>query len=57
MIRQSFSWWCFADKGLEPKALLAGAREIGYEAVDLIEEELWPVAKAAGLRISAALAS
>jgi hydroxypyruvate isomerase len=53
MIRQSFSWWCFADKGLEPKALLAGAREIGYEAVDLIEEELWPVAKAAGLRISA----
>jgi hydroxypyruvate isomerase len=53
MIRQSFSWWCFADKGLQPEALLAGAREIGYEAVDLIDEELWPLAKAAGLRISA----
>jgi hydroxypyruvate isomerase len=53
MIRQSFSWWCFENRGLETDALLQGAKEIGYEAVDLIGEELWPVAKAAGLRISA----
>jgi hydroxypyruvate isomerase len=53
MIRQSFSWWCFENKGLQPEALLAGAREIGYEAVDLIDEELWPLVTKCGLSISA----
>ena len=52
-LRQSFSWWCFADRGLEPEALLAAAAEIGYEAVDLINEELWPLAVQQGLRIAA----
>ncbi len=43
-LSQSFSWWCFADRGLEPEALLAAAAKIVYEAVDLIDEELWPLA-------------
>ena len=50
---QSFSWWCFANRGLGPEALLAVAAKIGYEAVDLIEEELWPLAVRQGLRIAA----
>jgi len=53
MIRQSFSWWCFENRGVEPGALLAGAAKIGYAGVDLIGEELWPVAKRCGLAISA----
>lgn len=52
-IQQSFSWWCFANRGVEPGALLAGAAKIGYHGVDLIGEELWPLAREAGLRISA----
>jgi hydroxypyruvate isomerase len=52
-IRQSFSWWCFANKGLPPETLLAGAAKIGYDAVDLIDEEFWPAARRAGLAISA----
>jgi hydroxypyruvate isomerase len=52
-LRQSFSWWCFANRGLEPEALLSTAKKIGYEAVDLIDEELWPLATKQGLRIAA----
>lgn len=52
-LRQSFSWWCFANRGLEPEALLAATAKIGYTGVDLIEEALWPMAKQHGLAISA----
>jgi hydroxypyruvate isomerase len=52
-LRQSFSWWCYANRGIEPEALLTGAREIGYEGVDLVDEPLWPLARKAGLTISA----
>ncbi|MDD5199489.1 MAG: TIM barrel protein [Terrimicrobiaceae bacterium] len=52
-LRQSFSWWCFANRGVEPGELLSGARKIGYQGVDLIDEALWPAAKANGLAISA----
>jgi hydroxypyruvate isomerase len=52
-LRQSFSWWCFANRGLEPEALLAAAVKIGYEAVDLIDEKFWPLAQQHGLRIAA----
>jgi hydroxypyruvate isomerase len=52
-LRQSFSWWCYANRGLEPEALLAAAAKIGYEAVDLIGEEFWPLVKKHGLRLAA----
>ena len=51
-IKQSFSWWCFANRGAEPKDLLAKAREIGYEAVELIPREQWDAARSAGLVIA-----
>ena len=53
MINQSFSWWCFEKRGVEPVALLAGAAKIGYTGVDLIEEALWPMVEGFGLSISA----
>jgi hydroxypyruvate isomerase len=53
MIRQSFAWWCFANRGVETNALLEGAAKIGYEGVDLIDEALWPFAKSYGLDIIA----
>jgi hydroxypyruvate isomerase len=52
-IRQSFSWWCFENRGVEPDALLAAAAKIGYQGVDLIDEALWPAAQKQGLRIVA----
>lgn len=52
MLHQSFAWWCFANRGVEPDALLSGAANIGYEGVDLIGEEHWLTAKQYGLRIA-----
>jgi len=52
-LRQGFCWWCFADRGTTPEALLAGAAKIGYEGVDLLEEALWPVARDNGLTVAA----
>jgi hydroxypyruvate isomerase len=53
MIRQSFSYWCVERRGIEPEALLAGAARIGYAAVDLIDESLWPLVRKAGLALAA----
>jgi hydroxypyruvate isomerase len=52
-LRQSFSWWCYANRGIEPDALLSGAAKLGYQGVDLIDEPLWPLAHKHGLTISA----
>ncbi len=52
-ISQSLSWWCFQNRGVEPDALLSGAAKIGYQAIDLIDEALWPAVKRHGLSVSA----
>jgi hydroxypyruvate isomerase len=50
-LRQGFSYWCFSNRGVEDDQLLAGAARIGYEGVELIDENLWPMARDHGLRI------
>jgi hydroxypyruvate isomerase len=52
-IRQSFSWWCVAGQAKDPEKFLRAARQIGYEAVELIPQELWDTARQAGLMIAA----
>ncbi len=52
-LKQSFSWWCFANKGVEALPLLKAAAKIGYDAVELIEPALWPIAHDAGLKVAA----
>jgi hydroxypyruvate isomerase len=52
-LRQSFSWWCFANRGIDDETLLAAAARIGYEGVDLIDEHLWPAAQRHGLVVTA----
>lgn len=51
--KQGFAWWCNANRGIDPADLLAGAAQIGFEGVDLLDEALWPLAKENGLTISA----
>jgi len=53
MISQAFSFWCLTNRGVEPEKLLAGAAKIGYDGIDLIGEDLWPLVKKHGLKISA----
>ncbi|GHC01556.1 hydroxypyruvate isomerase family protein [Cerasicoccus arenae] len=50
-IKQSFCWWSYAQRGVENEALLSAAKRIGYEGVELIQPELWPMAQDAGLNI------
>lgn len=51
--KQSFAFWCFRDRGVDPARLLAAAAEVGYAGVDLIDEPLWPVVREHGLAIAA----
>jgi hydroxypyruvate isomerase len=51
-IKQSVCWWCFAKRGLEPEQLLRAAANIGYQAVELVEPEHWPLVKEYGLTIA-----
>ncbi len=52
-IKQSFAWWCFARGGTQPEQLVRAAVEIGYEAVDLVSQDHWPLLKSYGLKIAA----
>ncbi|MFO7321631.1 MAG: TIM barrel protein [Chloroflexota bacterium] len=54
-LRQSFSWDGFARTGIAPEALARGAADIGYEGVELIPEEYWPLVRDCGLRIVTAV--
>ncbi len=51
-IKQSIAWWCYARGEMTPERLVATAAEIGYEAVELVGQEHWPLVKAAGLKIA-----
>ena len=52
-LKQSVSWWCFAQAGVEPEQLVRASAEIGYAAIELVGEEHWPVIKDHGLTIAA----
>src|SRR5690242_7365715 len=50
-IKQSVSWWCFDGK-LAPEALVHACADIGYPAMDLVEQPHWALVKDHGLGIS-----
>ncbi len=52
-IRQSFAWWCVAGRGIAPETLVREAAAIGYVAVDLAEQDYWPLIRAHGLTLAA----
>ena len=52
-MKQSFAWWCFANRGVPADDLLAGAARLGYAGVDLIDEALWSLAKKHGIAVAA----
>jgi hydroxypyruvate isomerase len=52
-IKQSLCWWCYVRGEMTPEHLLRAAAEIGYEAVELVDEAYWPLVRQYGLSISA----
>ena len=52
-MKQSFAWWCFAPHVESPETLLRAAATIGYQGVDLVDQQYWPLVKGCGLAITA----
>jgi hydroxypyruvate isomerase len=50
-LKQSVSGWCFAQGELSPQILVRAAADIGYEGIELVEQEYWPLIQAHGLSI------
>jgi hydroxypyruvate isomerase len=51
-IKQSVCWWCYADRGTAPEALVRAAAEIGYAGIELVPQEHWPLVRDNGLVIA-----
>jgi hydroxypyruvate isomerase len=51
-IRQSIAWWCFIPAKMTPQALLRVAADIGYEGIDLVDQDQWQLVKDHGLKIA-----
>ena len=52
-LRQSVCWWCFVPAAMRPRSFLQTVAEIGFEAIDLVPQEYWPVVRHHGLSIAA----
>ncbi len=55
-LRSAIAWWCFIRGGMAPETLVRAAAEIGYEGIELAEEEYWSLITAHGLKIASARA-
>jgi hydroxypyruvate isomerase len=51
-LKQSFTYWSFGGKGLTDDELFKSAATIGYSAVELLEADLFPLAKKYDLAVS-----
>jgi hydroxypyruvate isomerase len=50
--KASFTWWSFADRGAPADELIRAAARIGYDGIELAEEEHWSAIAGAGLAIA-----
>jgi hydroxypyruvate isomerase len=50
-MKQSFTWWSFS-KGQNPDELLKAAADIGYSAVEILDEKDFPLSKEYGLTMA-----
>ena len=51
-MRQSFTWWSFSNRGVEPLALLKAAADIGYDGVEMLPPDWWTAARDIGLSLA-----
>ena len=52
-IKQSAAWWCFVPAVMTPQAFVKAVAEIGYDAVELVPQKHWSLARDHGLNIAA----
>jgi len=53
LIKQSASWWCFVPHKMGARAFLRTLAETGYDGVELVAEEHWPLVQEHGLQVVA----
>lgn len=51
-IRHSISWWCF-ESLMPPEKLISTAVELGFDGIELVEQQHWDAIRDAGLEIAA----
>jgi hydroxypyruvate isomerase len=51
-LKQSAAWWCFVGERMTPRAFLQAIADIGYQAVELVGQDYWPLVKEYGLTIA-----
>ena len=51
-IKQSISWWSFAQGDMTIQRMMRLAADIGYESIELVEQEHWQFIKDHGLTIA-----
>jgi hydroxypyruvate isomerase len=51
-IKQSISWWCFANRGVEPPDLIKAVAKMGYASCEMLPEDYWGLVREAGMRIA-----
>jgi hydroxypyruvate isomerase len=51
-IKHSIAWWCFVPTLLRPEQLARAAAEIGYDALELVDAEYWPLVRDHGLALA-----
>ena len=51
-VKQSVAWWCFAQGDMTIERLVQTAADIGYKAIELVEQEHWQLIKDHGLAIA-----
>lgn len=51
-IKQSISWWCFAQQDMRIEKMLRLAADIGYKGIELVEQEHWQTIKDHSLEIA-----
>ena len=52
-IKQSAAWWCVVPSKMTPGAFLRALADMGYDGVDLVPQDYWPLVDAHGLTIAA----
>ena len=50
-LKQSISWWCFAQGEISPQTFIRAVADIGYEGIELVDQAYWPLIKEHGLSI------
>jgi hydroxypyruvate isomerase len=50
--KASLTWWSFADRGAAVDELIRAVAAMGYDGIELADEDLWPAIADAGLAIA-----